>query len=55
MRSNGRVDVARIAMNHGGGGHVRAAGATLEGEPKERIGEICEEIKGQLQAQALEG
>lgn len=55
MRSNGRADVARIAMNHGGGGHVRAAGATLEGEPKERIGEICEEIKEQLQAQALEG
>ena len=55
LRSNGRVDVARIAMNHGGGGHVRAAGATLEGAPKERIGEICEEIKEQLQAQALEG
>lgn len=31
FRSNGRVDVNRIARGFGGGGHVKAAGATLPG------------------------
>lgn len=48
MRSNGKADVAAIAMNHGGGGHVRAAGANMTGKPWEIIAEICKEIEGQL-------
>lgn len=32
LRSNGRVDVAAIARQFGGGGHARAAGLTLEGD-----------------------
>ena len=48
MRSNGKVDVAAIAMKHQGGGHVRAAGANMGGVPKEVIAVICGEIEGQL-------
>ena len=48
LRSNGKVDVAKIAIGHGGGGHVRAAGATLEGEPSKLIQEICQEVALQL-------
>ena len=31
LRSDGSVDVAEIASNHGGGGHPRAAGVQIEG------------------------
>lgn len=48
MRSNGKVDVAAIAMKYKGGGHVRAAGVTMEGTAQEVIGKICEEIHIQL-------
>lgn len=48
MRSNGKTDVAEIAVKHQGGGHVRAAGATMEGSAEEIIHIICEEIGRQL-------
>ncbi len=48
LRSNGIVDVAEIAMKFKGGGHVRAAGATMEGTPDQIIETVCGEIKGQL-------
>ncbi|EOS23808.1 hypothetical protein C806_02594 [Lachnospiraceae bacterium 3-1] len=48
MRSNGRVDVSQIAMKYQGGGHVRAAGATMEGSSKEVIEKLCTEIDKQL-------
>ena len=48
MRSNGKVDVASIAMKYQGGGHVRAAGATMEGEPLKIIEKISMEVKEQL-------
>lgn len=48
MRSNGIVNVAEIAMKYKGGGHVRAAGLTMEGSPEEIIRKLCEEIKKQL-------
>lgn len=48
MRSNGAVDVAAIAMEHQGGGHVRAAGATIEGTPEEIIETLCGDMKTQL-------
>ncbi len=36
MRSTGELDVAALAKSFGGGGHVRAAGCTLEG-PIDRV------------------
>lgn len=48
MRSNGKVDVAAIAVKHQGGGHVRAAGATMAGTAEDIIRTLCEEIKEQL-------
>lgn len=47
-RSNGLVDVASLAMKFGGGGHARAAGFSMKGEPEEIIRQIAEEIKKQL-------
>ncbi len=48
MRSNGKVNVADIAVTFGGGGHVRAAGADMEGTAENIIGKICAEAKKQL-------
>ena len=48
MRSNGRTDVAKIAMKYQGGGHVRAAGATMKGSSEEIIAVICKDIERQL-------
>ncbi len=35
LRSNGDADVAEVAMKFGGGGHIRAAGATINAEKAE--------------------
>ncbi len=48
MRSNGKANVAEIAMKHDGGGHVRAAGATMDGKPENILGRLCSEIERQL-------
>lgn len=48
MRSNGKVNVADIAMKFKGGGHVRAAGATMEGASENIFGRLCKEIERQL-------
>ncbi|MEY8390814.1 bifunctional oligoribonuclease/PAP phosphatase NrnA [Lachnospiraceae bacterium] len=48
MRSNGKADVAEIAMKYHGGGHVRAAGVTMQGDPERIIEIICKEIERQL-------
>lgn len=45
MRTNGALDVAAICGKHGGGGHVRAAGATMTGEPEEILHTLLEDIK----------
>ena len=44
MRSNGAVDVAAICVKYGGGGHVRAAGATMSGDPEQILRQLLEEI-----------
>ncbi len=45
LRSNGMADVARVAMKFGGGGHVKAAGATLhfstDEEAEKAVVEAC--------------
>ena len=45
-RSKGDFDVHRLATGFGGGGHLRASGATLQGP--------LEEARGRLVAAALE-
>lgn len=48
MRTNGAVDVAAICGRHGGGGHVRAAGATLHGEPEQLLEMLLGDVREQL-------
>lgn len=36
LRSNGKADVAEVAMKFGGGGHIKAAGATLDFDSTEK-------------------
>lgn len=48
LRSNGKVNVSKIAGNFGGGGHVKAAGCEVLGESAEVIEKLAAEIKTQL-------
>lgn len=48
MRSNEQVDVASILMNFGGGGHIRAAGATMRGTVEEILEKVLAEVAKQL-------
>lgn len=48
MRSNGKVDVSAVAMKFGGGGHVRAAGCTMNGTYRDNINNLCREIAEQF-------
>lgn len=48
MRSNGLVDVSRVAVKFGGGGHVRAAGCTMNGTYHDNINNLSHEIAAQL-------
>ena len=50
MRSNGKVDVSRIAVYFGGGGHTRAAGCDLHASMYDVINNITAEIERQLSA-----
>lgn len=47
MRSNGVIDCSTIAVSLGGGGHVRAAGVTIEGNYEKVIDEVLSRIKKQ--------
>ena len=48
LRSSGETDVARIAEQHGGGGHIRAAGCNMTGEGWECMDIIVSQVKAQL-------
>lgn len=48
MRSNEKVDVAKIAEQFGGGGHIRAAGCTIFGSFDDTKQKIIEKIEEQL-------
>ncbi len=50
MRSNGKVDVAKIAELFGGGGHVRAAGCTMNGTVYDVLNNLSMQIDRQLKA-----
>lgn len=48
LRSNGKVDVNSIAANFGGGGHIKAAGCTVQGDVHEMIEKIAAKVNEQL-------
>lgn len=48
LRSNDYLNVAKVASEFGGGGHVKAAGASAQGDPEEIIGEILKVMKPDL-------
>ena len=48
LRSNGKVDVSKIASYFGGGGHIRAAVCDLAGSMYDVIKNISEHIEKQL-------
>lgn len=47
FRSNAPYDVAKLAATFGGGGHIRAAGATLSGTLDEVIGHVCKALNSE--------
>lgn len=51
LRSNGKVDVSKIAVYFGGGGHVRAAGCDLHGSIYDVINNVSDQIARQLNAE----
>lgn len=48
LRSTEAVDVAKVVVEFGGGGHVRAAGATLPGDPEASVQLLIREILKQM-------
>ena len=48
LRSNGAVDVAKVASYFGGGGHVRAAGVTMQGTFHDIVNNLSAQIEMQL-------
>ncbi len=48
MRSNDKVDVSEVAAYFGGGGHIRAAGCTMEGSFYDVVNNLSEQIVKQL-------
>ncbi len=48
LRSNGKVDVSKIAELFGGGGHVRAAGCTMNGTVYDVLNNLSMQIEKQL-------
>ncbi len=48
MRSNGEVNVSRIAVYFGGGGHIKAAGCSMHGQVHDVINNITLHIEAQL-------
>jgi phosphoesterase RecJ-like protein len=48
MRSNDYVDVSRVASGFGGGGHIRAAGCTMMGLPRDVINNLTLPISKQM-------
>ena len=48
LRSNDNVNVSEIAKSFGGGGHVKAAGVTMNGTDKEIVSKLSDSIREQL-------
>ena len=52
MRSDEKVDVAKVASYFGGGGHMRAAGCTMKGTVHDCINNLSMHIEEQLKSSA---
>lgn len=52
LRSDEHVNVAEIASRFGGGGHVRAAGCTVKGDPEAGLAQVVSCIEEQLEQNA---
>lgn len=48
MRSNGKIDVSKIACYFGGGGHVKAAGCTMQGSVYDVVNNLVAHMDKQL-------
>lgn len=48
LRSGGMVDVAKVAVCFGGGGHVRAAGVTMQGTSQDIVERLSAQIAKQF-------
>lgn len=48
MRSNGEIDVQKIAVYFGGGGHIKAAGCTMKGSVYDVINNLTKLIEEQF-------
>jgi len=48
LRASGDVDMAKVAACYGGGGHVKAAGVTMQGKAQDIIDKLIAEIAKQL-------
>lgn len=48
MRARDYIDVSAICRLHGGGGHVKAAGCTMQGDAEAIIGEIMQDLETQF-------
>lgn len=48
LRSNGDVDVSKIAIYFGGGGHIKAAGCTMRGSLHDVINNLIPHVETQL-------
>ncbi len=53
MRSNGKVNVSEIAQSFGGGGHVKAAGCTMQGSFYDVVNNLTGPIERQLRETEL--
>lgn len=54
MRANGDIDVRKIAAYFGGGGHIKAAGCTMQGSFHDVINNLTLHIEHQLINNAME-
>ncbi len=48
LRAKDYVDVSKVAVSFGGGGHVKASGASMDGSLEEIIEKLLREVKPQL-------
>lgn len=55
MRSNGEVNVSKIAVYFGGGGHIKAAGCSMTGTVHDVINNLTPHIEVQLKALNMNG
>lgn len=52
MRSRGRINVMEVARSLGGGGHFRAAGATVAGPREAAIAKVLSAIRAEMASEA---